>query len=161
MKIFKLSYPIFLAVGFLLASLYVLPVDFEGSYANAAPLWARATVTTTEILVDGTTHSLLSATADGEKFTNTRKELFFITNDYTATVTATFVTAGTFAGFAIADVAVPIAASTSELVGPFNIAAFNVKSGSDKNMVYVNWDAVGVTGIASITVRAYKLDDGN
>jgi len=161
LKATKLAMSIFFGAFILIVVLAGLPQTDVSANPLDAPLMTRAIVTTTEVLYDGVDVDLLAATADGEKFTNTGKEFFFITNDYTDTVTATFVTAGTFGGFAIEDVTVPISASYSKLVGPFNIAIFNQKSGDDKNTIYVNWDSVGQTGIASITVRAYKLDDGS
>lgn len=119
----------------------------------------RDNLTVAEVVVTGTTQALTAASGDGHKFTNTGRELVMITNDYTATITATFVTPGQVGGLAIADVDVAIAAGATKLVGPFQIGLFNQKSGTDKNKVYLNWDvAVTDTVASSVTLQVFKLD---
>ena len=151
-------------VAMILMALTLIPLTMLEP-AHAAPLGVggtRATLTVTEILATGVAESLATSDGDGHKFLNTGKEFLIITNDYTDTVTATIVTAYTFAGYDIADVDVGVAAGATQLVGPFNTSVFNYRTGSDKGYVYINWDAA-VTGTvaSSVTLLAYQLDDGS
>lgn len=134
------------------------------SPAQAAPRGAgedgtRDAITVTSVVVTGTTDALAAASGDGHKFVNNERTWVVILNSYTATITATFVTPATQGGLAIADVDVALTAGQRRLVGPFSSGLFNQQSGTDKGMVYLNWDtAVTGTVASSVTLKAYKFD---
>lgn len=127
--------------------------------AGAAPLLVRTTATVATIAPAGVTQSLGAANGDGHKFLNTGQEFVLITNSYTDTITATFVTPGTIGPVEIADLEVSLAAGATKLIGPFLTGVFNQPSGTDKNRVYLNWNSeVTGTVASSVTFQVYKLD---
>ena len=104
---------------------------------------AAGTVLAAPAAVDG---------SNGNSWTNTGREIIEITNGAASAITATFVTTGTFdvgtVAYAIADLSVAIAASTTKVCGPFEKALFN----DDDNLVTVSWSS-GTT----ITARVITM----
>lgn len=149
MKVKRLALSVAIGVVVLMAALLALNVMAP---VAAAPLATRSALTATQITTSGITETLAAANADGNKFYNNGKRFIEVYNGYTATITATFVTPGTFMGLAIADKTVAVAASTTKYVGPFPGPLYNQLSGSDKGMVYVNY-----TGVTSVTVAVWEL----
>lgn len=164
-KVQNLIFVAFLATSFLVGALVGPVVLAPSDEIRAAPMLSgedgtRDTITVTDVINTGITHTLtLTASGDGNKFVNTGKTILFVNNGYTATITATIVTPGTVGGLAIADVVIPIAASTQFVAGPFVTGIFNQGSGTDRNRTYVNWNTV-VTGTVAdnVTVRVYEVD---
>lgn len=119
----------------------------------------RDNLTVQAMAVTGVAQSLAAASGDGQKFTNTGDTFVIVKNDYTATITATFVTPGQVAGLDIEDVDVAVGAGATKLVGPFLIGVFNQDTGTDKNKVYLNWNtAVTGTVADSVTLQVFDLD---
>jgi hypothetical protein len=118
----------------------------------------RDAITVTNLAVTGTTQTLAAASGDGHKFVNNERTFVTITNGYTATITATFVTPATQGGLAIEDVAVALTTGQTRMVGPFPKGLFDQQSGADKGMVYLTWDSA-VTGTVanSVTLKVYAL----
>lgn len=89
---------------------------------------------------------------NGNEFTNAGRAIIEITNGAAATITATFTTNGTYnvgaVSYAIADLAVTVASSTSKVCGPFDSTLFNSASGT----VQVDWSSG-----TSITARVITL----
>lgn len=117
----------------------------------------RDAITPTPMAVTGITVSLSAASGDGHSFLNTGDTFVMITNSYTDTITPTFVTPGQVGGLNIEDVSVAISAGQTKLIGPFAIGLFNQPSGSDKNRVYLNWNAT-VTGTVANSVTLAVFD---
>lgn len=159
----RLVFPIALALILLLgviSSITLLSLD--AAQVHAAPLFSDGTRSAITITVltqnDETTETLAAADADGNKFYNNGKTWLQIQNDYTETITATFVTPGTIGGLAIEDKAIAVDASTTDFAGPFQTAYFNQSSGSDLNYVYVNYSTnITDSTVASVTIGAYRL----
>src|SRR6185436_9405795 len=90
--------------------------------------------------------------ANGNEFANAGRTSIEITNSSASSITATFVTNGTYsvgaATYAIADLAVAVAASATKVCGPFDTTLFN----SATNTVEVNW-----TSGTSITARCTTM----
>lgn len=129
--------------------------------AEAAPLGVggtRAALTVTQISRAGVTETLYTADGDGYKFSNNGYVWVKVQNDYTDTITATFVTPGTVDGLPIDDLDIVVPTSTNRLVGPFPPSQYNQPSGTDAGKVYLNFDAA-VTGTvaSSVTVGAWRV----
>jgi len=77
--------------------------------------------------------------ADGHKFQNNGNVLLRIDNDDAAPHTVTFQTQQELEGFAVEDHDVTIAAASTEWYGPFK-DIFNVRSGADRGMVYIDYE---------------------
>lgn len=153
-----IAFVIFLGV---ISSITLLSLD--AAQVHAAPLFSdgtRSTVTVTVLTQnDYTTETLNAIDADGNKFYNNSKTWIQIVNDYTATVTATFVTPGSIGGnLAIEDKDIAVSASATVFAGPFQAAYFNQSSGSDANYVYINYSTnITDSTVASVTIGAYRL----
>jgi hypothetical protein len=89
---------------------------------------------------------------NGNEFVNDGRTMIEITNGSGATVTATFVTNGTYnvssTAYPIADLDVTVAASAAKACGPFDRTLFNSGTGT----VQVNWSSG-----TSITARCVAL----
>ena len=158
----RLVFPITLSLILLLgviSSVTLLSLDV----VYAAPLFSdgtRSTITITVLTQNNeTTETLAAVDADGNKFYNNGKTWLQIVNNYTETVTATFVTPGTIGGLAIEDKAIAVAASSTDFAGPFSTAYFNQSTGSsDPNYVYINYSTnITDSTVASVTIGAYRL----
>lgn len=129
--------------------------------ANAAPLGVggtRAALTVTQITRSGLTETLYTADGDGHKFSNNGSVWVKVKNDYTSTITATFVTPGTVDGLSIADLDIAVPAGSNRLVGPFPPSQYNNSSGSDAGKVYLNWNTAVTGSVASsVTVGAWRV----
>lgn len=151
-----------LAIGLLMIMAALFGLAAIGAPdVEAAPLSAggtRAALTVTQISRAGVTETLYAADGDGYKFSNNGYVWVKVLNDYTDTITATFVTPGTVDGLPIddLDIAVPADGGT-RLVGPFPPSQYNQPSGTDAGKVYLNFDAA-VTGTvaSSVTVGAWR-----
>lgn len=90
--------------------------------------------------------------ANGNEFENAGRSLIEIVNGSASSITATFVTNGTYSvgatSYAIADLTVAIAASATKACGPFDTTLFN----SGTNTVQVDWSSG-----TSITARVIAL----
>lgn len=75
--------------------------------------------------------TMAAASAGGDKFTNTGKELLLVdhTNSGGSSVTLTITTTATQDGLAVADRTVTIAAGERHLLGPFPKALYNDENG--------------------------------
>lgn len=90
--------------------------------------------------------------ANGNEFVNDGRTLIEITNGSGSSITATFITNGTYnvssVAYPIADLAVAVAASTTKACGPFDRTLFN----SATSTVQVDWSLA-----ASVTTRVISL----
>jgi hypothetical protein len=158
----RLVFPVAIALILLLGAvsgLFLLALDIP--QARAAPLLSDGTRSTITITVltqnDETAETLNAIDADGNKFYNNGKTWIEIVNNYTATVTATFVTPGTVGGLAIEDKTIAVDASGTSFAGPFSTAYFN-QSSPNTNYVYINYSsAITDSTVASVTIGAYRL----
>jgi len=108
-------------------------------------------------VLSGASGTVLSApgavdAANGNEFANAGRTMIEITNSSASSITATFITNGTYsvgaATYAIADLAVAIAASATKVCGPFDTTLFN----SATSTVQVDW-----TSGTSITARCITM----
>lgn len=114
---------------------------------------ARSEVTAQSISRSGITPSFAAADANGHKFRNDGKVFLEVKNASASPITVTIQTPGTIDGLAITDRTVTVAATTGDvMIGPFPPGAYNQKSGSDRDMVYVDYSAV-----TSVTVALFRL----
>jgi len=131
--------------------LFLIPGN-EG-IVQAAPMMARTVITPTTLTQDDSTaETTYSANSDGNKIYNDGATFIQITNDYTGTITATFVTPATVGNLAIEDKEIAVSASSTVFAGPFQTAYFNQPTGSDRNYVYINY-----TTATSVSIGAYRL----
>ena len=96
--------------------------------------------------------AMTAADATGNFFTNTGREWVKITNGGGSSITATFVTQGTYnvgaTSYSINDLAVSVGASETKLIGPFDKALYN-----DANArVQITY-----SGVTTVTVKATTL----
>lgn len=145
-----------LAAAFVVA---LLGLFAPSDVANAAGEdGTRDVITPTVLSFEGITQTLAAATGDGHAFANTGETLVIIANAYTATITATFVTAREVDGLPVEDVDVTLGAGVTKIVGPFPTGVFNQTSGTYKNKVFLNWNtAITGTVANSVTLAAYHL----
>jgi hypothetical protein len=93
-------------------------------------------------------YTMAAASAGGDAFTNTGKEMLLITNAHaTVTRNVTVVTTKTVDGLAVADLAIAIPALTSHLIGPFPTGLYNDANG----LVTLTYDDE-----ADLTMRVIK-----
>jgi len=112
-------------------------------YADATP------VSVETIILTGLTPTMNTASSDaeGNTFVNDGRTFVYITNGYTATLTATFITPLTVGGLAVDDLAIEVAAAANEAVGPFLPETFNDTSGDCQ----ITWATGGAGAVALIT----------
>jgi hypothetical protein len=114
---------------------------------------ARTALTPTSVVYTGVAQpNTTAAIADGHKFVNGGNVWLEVANASGGDLTLTVQTQATYLGFAVADHTVTIATGTTKLVGPFSTSVFNVGSGADEGMTYVDYSTT-----TSVTVRCYKL----
>lgn len=147
--------------GFLAAAIVVMILGLftPKNVAQAANEdGTRDIITPTTMSFEGITQTLAVASGDGHAFANTGETWIVIANAYTATITATFVTAREVDGLPVDDVEVVLTAGTTKIAGPFPTGVFNQTSGTYKNKVFLNWDtAVTATVANSVTLAGYVL----
>jgi len=117
---------------------------------GAGQVYAAATPVSVEsIILTGLTPTMNTASsdADGNTFDNDGRTFVYITNGYTATLTATFVTPVTVNGLAVDDLAVTVTAAANKAVGPFLPETFNTSTGKCQ----VTWATAGAGSVTSIT----------
>lgn len=89
---------------------------------------------------------------NGNEFSNGGRTLIEITNGAASSVTATFITNGTYnvgaVAYPISDLAVVVASSTTKACGPFDMTLFN----SASSTVQIDWSSG-----TSITARVITL----
>jgi hypothetical protein len=107
-----------------------------------------AVLTVQTIVKAGITPSYVAAAGGGDTFVNDGETFFHVKNGDASSITVTFDAVGKLEGFAIADLAVTVAATSEEMVGPFPRGIFN----SGATGVGVSYSAV-----TSVTVAAIKL----
>ena len=113
-------------------------------------MYAAATPVSVEtIILTGLTPTMnvASSDADGNTFVNDGRTFVYITNGYTATLTATFITPRTVSGLAVEDQTVSVVAAANAAVGPFLPETFNNSSGKCQ----VTWATGGEGLLTSIT----------
>lgn len=115
---------------------------------------ARAPFTPIASVATGTVLSAATAVdaGNGNEFSNAARSIIEITNGSASAVTATFITNASYStvgsAFAVDDVRVVVASSTSKVVGPFDTNLFN----SATSTVQVDWSHG-----TSITARVIAL----
>lgn len=151
---------IILFIGLALTAALLAPFVYLAQPAQAAgENGTRDAITPTNIAVTGSTVTLAASSGDGHKFTNNGRTWVQIYNTTGSTITATFVTVASYDGIALADVDVAITTGATKIVGPFATGLFNQTTGSDKNMVYLNWSsAVTGTTANSVTLAAFSIN---
>lgn len=77
----------------------------------------------------GTAISTTSASAGGDEFANTRRELLYVRNNSGSPITLTFATPGAPWGMELNDVTATVAAGAFVVCGPFHQQSFNNASG--------------------------------
>ena len=112
-------------------------------YADATP------VSVESIILTGLTPTMNTASSDaeGNTFVNNGRTFVYVTNGYTATLTATFVTPITVNGLAVDDLTVTVAAAANAAVGPFQPETFNTTTGKCQ----ITWATAGAGSVADIT----------
>jgi len=92
---------------------------------------ARTTFTATTTAASGTVLAAAAAVdgSNGNDWTNTGRELVEITNSAASSITATFITNGTYTvgstAYAVNDLTVVVAAGTTKVCGPFDRTLFS------------------------------------
>ena len=108
-----------------------------------------ATLTVQNSAVSGLEATKNAADAAGDKFSNDGNIIAIIENGDASDHTATFQTARSIGGLAIADPAITVTAGEERIVGPFDPALFNDSDG----YVNISYDAVTSVTIQLIRVR--------
>lgn len=115
---------------------------------------ARTAIAPTQITRAGVWPSQTAGIGDGHKFDNNGRCFVEVENIDTVTRTVTFPTSKTVLTLAVADLAVAIPTTEKRLIGPFPGDVFNVQSGDDAGMAYIDYEA-GQS--AKFKVRVLKL----
>ena len=151
----RLFFPIVCGLVLLVVVLGLLTIFGSPAMADGV----RGTLTVQKIIRTGITSTLSTADGDGHKFRNSGRVFVDIANAYTGTITATFVTPGTIYGLPIGDLSVAIPAATTKKIGPFPPTQFNQRTGSDKDFVYMNYNAAVTGSVASsVTIGAFRVN---
>lgn len=87
---------------------------------------------------------------NGNRFTNTGREIIEIINGAGAPITVTFLTALTYQGYTISDQAVTVTNATTKICGPFDTALFNDTSEDSSGAVHMTFSS-GTTITARVT----------
>lgn len=162
----KLTYPALISILILAAFLTGLVAISSIEPARASmPLGdgVRASLSVTALanssgLPLGISRSLAAVDGDGQKFVNNEDTFVEIASTYTGTITATFVTPATVGGLAVPDLEITLTENQVKIIGPFQSGIYNQTTGSDKGMIYINWNSeITGTFVNSVTIGAWKL----
>lgn len=154
---------IMMSIGLLASALLPMAHNAAGAAPAARPVQAgedgiRDQLTVTLVTAAGLTQTLYTASGDGHEFVNNGDTVVVVANNYTDTITITFVTTLQRDGLDVADQIQSLAAGTTKVFGKFLPGVYNQKSGTDKGEVYINWDS-SVTGTVanSVTLAGFKI----
>jgi hypothetical protein len=115
---------------------------------------ARTTLSAQTAVRSGLTPTSTAGIADGHKFANDGATALRVTNSHaTLARDVTIQTQRTVDGQAAGDRTVSVPALSTRYVGPFPRADFNVASGADKGMAYIDYDSGNESELAVEIVK--------